>query len=98
MPSPAGRVKGVADYGTTNIQNPQYSHLQQYIGAENRCVVPVTSFAEPSPTPGDKDRETGIQRNYWFALNDDRPLFFFAGLWTAWHSMRKIKDGPGDFE
>ncbi|WP_245436195.1 SOS response-associated peptidase family protein [Mesorhizobium tamadayense] len=71
---------------------------QQYVGVEHRCVVPVTSFAEPSPTLGDKDPETGIQRNYWFTLNEDRPLFFFAGLWTPWHGVRKVKDGPGDFE
>ncbi|WP_436251381.1 hypothetical protein [Mesorhizobium amorphae] len=32
-----------------------------------RHHVPVTSFAEPSPTPNDKDPQTGIQRNYWFA-------------------------------
>ncbi|TIX69950.1 MAG: SOS response-associated peptidase, partial [Mesorhizobium sp.] len=65
---------------------------------ENRCVVPLTSFAEPSPTPGDKDPDTGIQKNYWFALNEERPLFFFAGLWTRWQGVRKVKDGPGDFE
>lgn len=57
MPTPAERVKGKADYGTTNIRNPQYGHWQQYVGMENRCVVPVTSFAEPSPTPNDKDPE-----------------------------------------
>ena len=57
MPTPLERVKGKADYGTTNIRNPQYGHWQQYLGVENRCVVPVTSFAEPSPTPGDKDRD-----------------------------------------
>lgn len=91
-------MKGKADYGTTNIRNPQYGHWQQYVGIEHRCVVPVTSFAEPTPIPGDKDPETGIQRNYWFARGEDRPLFFFAGLWTAWHGVRKVKDGPGDFE
>jgi putative SOS response-associated peptidase YedK len=59
----------------------------------------VTSFAEPSPTPNDKDPETGgIQRNFWFALNEDRPLFFFAGLWTRWYGVRKVKEGPGDHE
>ena len=38
-----------------------------------------TTSAEPSPTPGDKDPETGIQRNFWFALNEERPLFDMAG-------------------
>ncbi|TIP03230.1 MAG: SOS response-associated peptidase [Mesorhizobium sp.] len=98
MPTPVERVKGKADYGTTNIRNPQYGHWQQYVGVENRCVVPVTSFAEPSPTPNDKDPETGIQRNYWFARGEDRPLFFFAGMWTRWQGVRRVKDGPGDFE
>ncbi|MER9341816.1 SOS response-associated peptidase [Mesorhizobium sp. M0601] len=98
MPTPLERVKGNADSGTTNIRNPQYGHWQQYVGIEHRCVVPVTSFAEPSPTAGDKDPETGIQRNFWFALNEDRALFFFAGLWTRWHGVRKVKEGPGDHE
>ncbi len=98
LPTPAERVKGKADSGTTNVRNPSYAHWQQWVGVENRCVVPVTSFAEPSPTPGDKDPETGIQRNVWFALSEDRPLFFFAGFWTTWSGVRKVKDGPGDHE
>lgn len=98
MPTPIERVKGKADYGTTNIRNPQYAHWQQYVSVEHRCVVPVTSFAEPSPKANDKDPETGIQRNYWFARSEDRPLFFFAGLWTRWQGVRRVKDGPGDHE
>lgn len=98
MPTPLERVKGNADSGTTNIRNPQYGHWQQYVGIEHRCVVPVTSFAEPSPTLGDKDPETGIQRNFWSALNQDHQLFFFAGLWTRWQGVRKVKEGPGDHE
>lgn len=98
MPTPPDRIKGKADYGTTNIRNPQFGHWRQYLEVANRCIVPATSFAEPSPTPGDKDPETGIQRNYWFALNSDRPLFAFAGLWTRWTGVRKVKDGQQDFE
>ncbi|RUV37525.1 SOS response-associated peptidase [Mesorhizobium sp. M7A.F.Ca.MR.148.00.0.0] len=98
MPTPPERVRGNADSGTTNIRNPQYGHWQQYVGVEHRCVVPVTSFAEPSPTPNDKDPETGIQRNFWFARSEERPLVFFAGLWTPWHGVRKVKEGPRDHE
>jgi putative SOS response-associated peptidase YedK len=97
MPSPPERVKGKADYGTTNVRKTNYFHWQPYLGVEHRCVVPVTSFAEPSPVDV-KDPETGIKKNYWFALNEDRPLFFFAGLWTRWHGMRKAKDDPADHE
>ncbi|QDB99528.1 SOS response-associated peptidase [Mesorhizobium sp. 8] len=97
MPTPPERVTGKADYGNTNIRHPEYRHWQQYVGVENRCLVPVSSFAEPSPTTGDKDPETGIQRNFWFA-RPDRSLFLFAGLWTPWHGVRKVKDGPADHE
>jgi putative SOS response-associated peptidase YedK len=29
----------------------------------------------------------------WFALDDRRPLACFAGIWTNWTSVRKIKEG-----
>ena len=29
----------------------------------------------------------------WFALNESRPLAFFAGIWTPWTSVRKLKEG-----
>jgi putative SOS response-associated peptidase YedK len=98
MPTPPERIKGKADPGTTNIRNPQFGHWRQWLGVEHRCVVPATSFAEPSPTPGDKDPATGIQRNFWFALDESCPPFFFAGLWTKWHGVRRVRDGAQDLE
>jgi putative SOS response-associated peptidase YedK len=70
MPSPPDRVKGKADYGSTNIRRPNFGHWRQWLGVEHRCIVPATSFAEPSPTPGDKDPATGNQRNFWFAVDE----------------------------
>jgi putative SOS response-associated peptidase YedK len=29
----------------------------------------------------------------WFALDESRPLVFFAGIWTRWTSVRKVKEG-----
>jgi putative SOS response-associated peptidase YedK len=29
----------------------------------------------------------------WFALDATRPLAFFAGIWTRWISVRKVKEG-----
>ena len=29
----------------------------------------------------------------WFAFDETRPLAFFAGLWTRWTSVRKVKEG-----
>lgn len=93
MPSPPQYVKG-ADRGVTNIRNVGSPHWRRWLGVESRCVVPWTSFAEPSPT---KDA-AGRTPNVWFAIDDSRPLAVFAGIWTRWHGVRKVKDGPGDFE
>jgi putative SOS response-associated peptidase YedK len=29
----------------------------------------------------------------WFAFDDSRPLAVFAGLWTNWTWVRKVKEG-----
>ena len=29
----------------------------------------------------------------WFAFDETRPLAFFAGIWTNWTSVRKVKEG-----
>jgi putative SOS response-associated peptidase YedK len=54
---------------------------------QRRCLVPVTSFAEP-------DQEKPVNW-HWFALkgNSPRPLFAFAGVWQSWTGPIK-KDGP----
>jgi putative SOS response-associated peptidase YedK len=42
---------------------------------------------EPNPTTGKKDV-------VWFALNDDRPLFAFGGIWTEFRGDRGRKSKP----
>ncbi len=75
------------DKGTTNVRNTSSKHWRRWLGIENRCVVPSTSFAEP-------DWRSGSFSNAWFALSEERPLFFFAGIWVPqWESVRKVKDG-----
>jgi putative SOS response-associated peptidase YedK len=59
------------------------------LGKQNRCIVPATSFCEYADT---KPRKTPK----WFALNADRPLFAFAGLWTPWRGVRGPKSAPVD--
>ena len=72
------------DSGITNIRNTNSTHWQRWLGVEHRCVVPFTSFGEFSkPHGGD----------VWFALDETRPLTFFAGIWTNWTSVRKVKEG-----
>ena len=52
------------------------AHWRRWLVPRNRCVVPFTSFCEyannrPKKTPT------------WFAIDETRPLSFFAGIWTA---------------
>ncbi|AMJ59387.1 hypothetical protein AXW83_02880 [Bosea sp. PAMC 26642] len=73
------------DGGTTNVRNTTSSHWKPWLGPANRCVVPLTSFSE---------FDHGAKQDVWFALDQDRPLAFFAGIWTPqWTGVRKIKNG-----
>ena len=75
----------------TNIRNTKSPHWRAWLKPENRCVVPFNSFCEYADT---KPRKTPT----WFALNDDRPLAFFAGIWTSWHGKRGTKANPVEGE
>jgi putative SOS response-associated peptidase YedK len=46
--------------------------------------VPFTSFSEFNKAAGG---------DIWFALDESRPLACFAGIWTNWTSVRKVKEG-----
>jgi putative SOS response-associated peptidase YedK len=35
----------------------------------------------------------GSRPPVWFAFDETRPLAFFAGIWTRWTSVRKVKEG-----
>jgi putative SOS response-associated peptidase YedK len=76
------------DSGVTNIRNLASPHWRRWLDVEHRCVVPVTSFAEPEPQPD------GSRPPAWFARDASRPLMFFAGIHVHnWTSVRKIKFG-----
>jgi putative SOS response-associated peptidase YedK len=94
MPSPPAYVKNY-DPGVTNIRNVGSPHWRRWLGATSRCVVPFTSSAEPDPA---SKVEGGRVPNAWFAGNEDRPLMFFAGFWTPWKGVRKVRDGEQDYE
>lgn len=85
MPSPAFALQGkTRDPGVTNIRNIASAHWRRWLGPAHRCLVPFTSFSENAPVTHEVT---------WFALADERPLSFFAGLWTNWTSVRKVKEG-----
>lgn len=80
-------LRAEPDGGTTNVRNTNSAHWKPYLGPERRCLVPFTSFAEPNQVGGVPGE------NVWFALGNDRPLAFFAGVWTPWTCVRKVKEG-----
>src|SRR6516165_9736866 len=85
-------MPGPPQYGgapVTNIRNLDSTHWRGWLRRHNRCRVPATSFCEYADT---KPRKTPI----WFALDEDRPLFAFAGLWTPWNGVRGPKSAPVD--
>jgi putative SOS response-associated peptidase YedK len=72
------------DSGTTNIRNVSSNHWKRWLGVGNRCIVPFTSFSEFNKEAGG---------DIWFALDESRPLACFAGIWTNWTSVRKVREG-----
>jgi putative SOS response-associated peptidase YedK len=76
MPSPKFALKGrKTDPGVTDIRNTGNPRWRRRLGIEHRCLVPFSSFSEYETTA---DGKVPV----WFARGEDRPLTFFAGLWT----------------
>lgn len=85
MPSPAFALEGKkTDPGVTNVRNVASPHWRRCTGVEHHCLVPFTRFSE---------WDASIKGPAWFAFGEDRPLAFFAGIWTSWTSVRKVKEG-----
>lgn len=74
------------DGGTTNIRNTSSKHWKRWLGRDSRCLVPLTSFSEYDTI---EDKRVPV----WFAFDESRPLVAFAGIWTNWTSVRKVKEG-----
>ena len=84
-PKPGERAKG--GY-VTNVRNTNSPFWRlQLLRSEFRCLVPVTSFCEP-------DMRSGKCVWTWFALDESRPVFFFAGIWMGWRGIRGTKAKP----
>jgi putative SOS response-associated peptidase YedK len=54
-------------------------------------LVPANSFAEYAPEPNPETKKKDV---VWFALNENRPLFAFAGIWTEFKGDRGTKSKP----
>lgn len=84
LPSLPSVLTTARDPGVTNIRNLGSPHWRRWLGRENRCLVPLSSFAEP--------RGKG-QGNQWFALANGRLTFFARIEVRGWRLVRKVKDG-----
>ena len=75
----------------TNVRKTDSRYGQTYLRSpEHRCLVPVTSFAEPDNRAGDEKPSIWT----WFAQDETRPLMFFAGIWREWEGDRGTKAAP----
>jgi putative SOS response-associated peptidase YedK len=84
-----GRKPG--NHYLTNVRNTDSRYWQPYLKKpEHRCLVPVTSFAEPDNRAGEKAPSVWT----WFAQDETRPLMFFAGIWREWQGDRGTKAAP----
>lgn len=91
MPSPAKALVTKAgkpmsyDPGVTNIRNTSSPHWRRWLGTQNRCLVPWTTFCEP-------DQVGGSRANTWFALASGQDLAWFAGVHDELTRQVKAKD------
>lgn len=72
---------------TTNVRKTTSNFWKPWLKPEYRCLVPVTSFCE-------YDWRSGKAVPTWFALDETRPLFFFAGIWRPSTGERGTKKDP----
>jgi putative SOS response-associated peptidase YedK len=69
----------------TNVHNSLSGWWRPWMQAGHRCLVPVTSFCEWT------DSQPKVLN--WFALDETRPLFFFAGIWRPFTGERRGEAG-----
>lgn len=68
----------------TNVRNAQSLYWRGWLKAPYLCLVLATSFCEWEQTTPKKTLT-------WFALDESRPLFAFAGIWRPWTGVRGTK-------
>jgi putative SOS response-associated peptidase YedK len=75
----------------TNIRNTSSPHWRGWLKPENRCPVSFNSFAEYAPETNPETKKKDV---VWFAINEDRSLTCFAGIWTEFKDDRGTKSKP----
>jgi putative SOS response-associated peptidase YedK len=69
----------------TNVRNIKSPYWRGWLKAEFRCLVPASSFCEYT--------DSRPKVPHWFALDETRPLFAFAGIWRPWTGERRKEQG-----
>ncbi len=90
MLTPATVLIGEADHRADCCRSAS-PHWRGWLKPDSRYLVPANSFAEYAPQPNPQTKKKDV---VWFALNDDRPLFAFAGIWTTFNGDRGTKSKP----
>jgi len=86
------RAYGFSHLGCpTAIRNTTSPHWRDWLKPENRCLVPFNGFAEYVSEPNPETKKKDV---VWFALNDDKALAAFAGIWTEFKGDRSTKSKP----
>ncbi|HEV2189422.1 MAG TPA: SOS response-associated peptidase [Stellaceae bacterium] len=80
LPSPQAGGRPV-----TNVRNVKSAWWQPWLEPRWRCLVPATSFCEWT--------DIAPKVTHWFALDGERPLFAFAGIWRPWTGERGKDSG-----
>lgn len=76
----------VGNAPVVNVRNTASPFWRAWLKPEQRCLVPVSSFCEWTDSTPKQKR--------WFAMEDDEPLFAFAGIWRPWSGTRGTKKSP----
>jgi putative SOS response-associated peptidase YedK len=85
----SSRVSGIRRH--SRLWRTSSPHWRGWLKPENRCLVPANSFSEYAP---EANPATGKKDVVWFALDESRPLFAFAGIWGEYRGDRGTKSKP----
>lgn len=87
----------LGDAAAAEVRRPA-GHPQHFIAALARLAEagdplpgPVNRFAEYAPEPNPETKKKDV---VWFAINDARLLFAFAGIWAEFKGDRGAKSKP----
>src|SRR5207245_5689798 len=75
----------------TNIRNTSSPHWRGWLKPESRCLGAFQQLCRVCARAEPRDQKKDV---VWFAINADRPLTCFAGIWTEFKGERGTKSKP----